>query len=69
MRKARLHRVVQFEYKTCHVYAKKSCDIESIVSFYRDKDAKPTTELLEGFGWHPVGDHERGIKVKSWLCE
>jgi hypothetical protein len=69
IRKARLHRAVQFKYKTCHIYANKSCDIDSIVSFYRDKDATPTTELLQGFGWLPVGEHERGVRVKSWFCE
>jgi hypothetical protein len=68
MRKARLHRVVQFQYKSCRVYSKKSCDAESIMSFYRDKEATPTTELSEGFGWYPVGDHKRGEKAKSWFC-
>jgi hypothetical protein len=69
MRKARLHRVVQFKYKNCRVYAKKGCDSESLMSFYRDKEPAPTTELSEGFGWYPVGDHERGEKAKSWSCE
>jgi len=69
MRKARLHRVVQFQYKVCRVYSKKSCNSESLMSFYRDKEPTPTTELSEGFGWYPVGDHERGEKAKSWFCE
>lgn len=69
IRKARLHRVVQFRYKICHVYSKKSCDSESIMSFYRDKEPTPTTDLSEGFGWYPVGDHKRGEKAKSWFCE
>jgi hypothetical protein len=69
IRKARLHRVVQFQYKVCRVYSKKGCDAESLMSFYRDKEPTPTTELKEGFGWYPVGDHERGEKAKSWFCE
>jgi hypothetical protein len=69
IRKARLHRVVQFQYKVCRVYSKKSCDAESLMSFYRDKEPTPATELTEGFGWYPVGDHERGEKAKSWFCE
>ncbi|MBL4671888.1 MAG: hypothetical protein JKX81_06475 [Arenicella sp.] len=69
IRKARLHRVVQFRYKGCRVYSKKGCDAESIMSFYRDKEPSPTTELSEGFGWRPVGDHKRGEKAKSWYCE
>ena len=68
IRKARLHRVVQFQYKSCRVYSKKGCDAESLMSFYRDKEPTPTTELSEGFGWYPVGDHERGEKAKSWFC-
>ncbi|MFT6406682.1 MAG: hypothetical protein ACJAQ6_000092 [Arenicella sp.] len=69
IRKARLHRVVQYQYKTCRVFADKSCQTESIMSFYRDKEPAPTTDLIEGFGWYPVGDNERGEKAKSWFCE
>ena len=69
IRKARLHKVVHFEYKICRVYAEKSCLTESIMNFYREKEPAPVTDLSEGFGWHPVGDHERGEKAKSWFCE
>ncbi len=69
LRKARLHRAVQFAYKTCRVYAKKNCAEESIMAFYRDKEPEPTTELSQGYGWYPIGEHERGELVKSWYCE
>lgn len=69
IRKARLHRAVQFAYENCRVYAKKDCEKESIMPFYRDKEPEPTTELTQGYGWYPVGEHERGERVKSWFCE
>jgi len=69
LRRARLHRTVQFAFKTCHVYAAKNCRQESIVSFYREKEPEPTTELGQGYGWYPVGEHKRGELVKSWDCE
>ena len=70
LRKSRLHRVVSFGYEVCHVYSTKSCDTESIMSFYREKEPEiKTTDLAEGFGWFPVGDHKRGEKAKSWYCE
>jgi len=70
IRKARLHQVVQYRYKVCHVYAKKSCNAESIMSFHLEKEPEnPTTDLSEGYAWYPVGEHERGEKAKSWYCE
>lgn len=70
IRKARLHRVVQFQYKVCHVYAKKSCNAESIMRFHQEGEPETTTtDLSEGFGWYPVGDNKRGEKAKSWHCE
>lgn len=67
--KARLHRTVQFGYEVCRVYAKKGCNTDSVMSFYRDKEPEPVSELTQGFGWYPVGEHERGEKVASWFCE
>ena len=70
IRKTRLYSTVQFGYKVCHVYAKKSCDAESIMSFHTEKEPEThTADLTEGFSWHPVGDHKRGEKAKSWHCE
>ncbi len=70
IRKTRLHRVVSYRYERCHVYTKKNCDAESILSFHTEKEPeKATTELIEGFGWYPVGDHKRGERAKSWHCE
>jgi hypothetical protein len=70
IKKARLHRVVQFQYKVCHVYAKKRCDADSIMSFYLEKEPESqTTDLTQGYGWLPVGEHKRGEKAKSWHCE
>jgi len=40
------------------------------MAFHRDKkEEASTTELSEGYGWYPVGEHKRGEKVKSWYCE
>jgi len=70
LRKARIHQAVQFRYKVCHVYAKKSCDAESIMSFHLEKEPETTTtDLSQGYAWYPVGDHKRGEKAKSWYCE
>ncbi len=70
IKRARLHRTVQFGYKVCRVYAKKNCKDESLMSFYREKEPEfKTTELSQGYGWYPVGEHKRGEKVKSWYCE
>ncbi len=68
--KTRLFSAVQFGYETCHVYAKKSCNAESIMSFHTEKEPEMhTTDLSEGFSWYPVGEHKRGEKAKSWYCE
>jgi len=64
--KPRLYQVVQFRYKVCQVYSKKSCNPDSIMKFYREKEPEVlSSDLSEGFAWHPVGDHERGEKAKS----
>lgn len=70
IRKTRLYSTVHFGYKVCHVYAKKGCDAESIMSFHIEKEPEAhTTDLTQGFSWYPVGDHKRGERVKSWHCE
>lgn len=69
LKRARLHKAVQFAYKRCRVFAKKDCAEESLMQFYRDKEPEPTTDLTEGFGWLPVGEHKRGELVRSWHCE
>ena len=70
IRKVRLYQVVQFRYDVCHVYTSKSCAADSIMSFYREKEPEThTSNLSQGYGWHPVGEHERGEKAKSWHCE
>lgn len=70
LRKARLHRVVTFQYEVCHVYTKKNCAADSIMSFHLEKEPETlTTDLTQGYGWYPLGDHKRGEKAKSWYCE
>jgi hypothetical protein len=70
IKKVRLHRTVQFAYEQCQVFSKKNCITESAISFYKKKQADLlSVKLSEGFGWHPVSQHPRGVKVKSWSCE
>jgi hypothetical protein len=70
VKKVRLHRTVQFAYEQCHVFSKKDCVEDSIMSFHLEKEPELlTTELTQGYGWYPAGDHPRGEKVKSWSCE
>lgn len=69
LKRARLHKAVQFGFKSCRVYANKDCAEDSIMSFYRDKEPQPVTNLIQGYGWLPVGEHERGERVRSWYCE
>jgi hypothetical protein len=69
LKRARLHRAVQFAYSNCRVYQEKDCADSSVMSFTRDKEPEPTTELSQGYGWYPVGEHERGELVRSWYCE
>ena len=70
IRKTRLYSTVQFGYEVCHVYAKKSCDADSIMSFHIEKEPEThTSDLIEGYSWYPVGEHKRGEKAKSWYCE
>ena len=70
IKKVRLHRTVQFGYKACKVYAKKNCNEESLMTFYKEKNPDFTfNELTQGYGWYPVGEHKRGAKVKYWSCE
>lgn len=70
IRKARLHRVVSYQFESCQVYSKKNCQADSIMPFYREKEPEiHTTKLSQGYGWYPVGSHKRGEKAKSWQCQ
>lgn len=70
IKKIRLHRTVQFAYQQCQVFTKKECVDDSVLSFYKIKEPDLlVTELSQGYGWYPVGEHPRGQKVKSWHCE
>ena len=70
LRKARLHKATQFGYASCKVFNKKNCAEESVLQFYREKEPEePVTELDQGYGWLPVGEHKRGEVVRSWYCE
>lgn len=69
LKRARLHKAVQFGFKSCRVYVRKNCAEDSIMSFYRDKEPEPVTNLTQGYGWLPVGEHKRGERVRSWHCE
>jgi len=70
IRKARLHKVVQFQYQQCQVFSKKNCAPESQMQFYRDDEPEILAkDLSSGFGWRPVGEHKRGEKAKSWNCQ
>ncbi len=69
IRKARLHKVVQFQYQQCQVFSRKNCAADSLMQFYRDDEPEIlANNLSSGFGWRPVGDHKRGEKAKSWHC-
>jgi len=69
LKRARLHKAVQFGFKNCRVFTQKNCAEESIMSFNRDKEPEPTTDLTQGYGWLPIGEHKRGERVRSWYCE
>jgi len=70
IRKARLHKVVQFQYAQCQVFSQKNCSADSQMQFYRDDEPDILAKnLTSGFGWRPVGDHKRGEKAKSWHCQ
>ena len=69
IRKARLHKVVQFQYRQCQVFSQKNCAADSQMQFYRDDEPEIlANNLSSGYGWRPVGDHKRGEKAKSWHC-
>lgn len=70
IKKIRLHKTVQFSYQQCQVFSKKNCKADSVMAFHTEKDPEThITQLQQGYGWLPVGDHKRGEKVKSWFCE
>ena len=70
MKRVRLHRTVQIAFKRCQVFSEKECASESVVLFHKKKEPDlHSNTLTQGYGWYPVGEHPRGEKVKSWLCE
>lgn len=68
LKKSRLHRAVQFGYPACHIYTKKNCAADSLLTFTHDDQPEPTSTLLEGYSWFTVSEHERGVRIKSWHC-
>lgn len=70
IKKVRVHRIVQIGYQTCTLYAKKSCDTQSVINAVRSKEPnQKETELTQGYSWFPVDEHKRGARLKSWSCE
>jgi len=67
-RRSRVHRVVQFGYSVCRVYTQKHCAADSALTFTRDDDDTPVTELTQGYSWFTVRTHTRGERIKSWEC-
>ena len=68
IKSSRLFRVSQFGYQSCFIYSEKDCREDSKMTFSRDKGKVESTELLQGYGWSPLGDNPRGEKMKSWQC-
>jgi len=68
IKKARIHKVSHFGYAYCEVFQSSDCLEESKMQFAHDKVEESQTQLSQGYGWQPIGEHERGEKMKSWRC-
>ncbi|WP_189400409.1 hypothetical protein [Arenicella chitinivorans] len=69
MKRARLYRAMQFGFKQCRIYASKDCESDSLMEFKRAKEDENITELIQGYSWYPIGEHERGELIRSWQCD
>ncbi|RBP53408.1 hypothetical protein [Arenicella xantha] len=69
VKRGRLHRAMQFGYGSCQIFAKKDCDATSLMTFKREKETEVVSDLTQGYGWLPIGEHERGEHFRSWHCE
>lgn len=68
VKKARVYKLVQFGYVACYIFSDKDCASDSVVAIAREKDEITSAVALEGYGWYPHSDNERGVKLKSWSC-
>lgn len=67
--KSRVFKVSQFGFKYCVMYSKKNCEAGSEMSFeHPNVDQAETIELSQGYAWLPIGEHDRGERMKSWMC-
>ena len=69
VKKTRVYRVNQLGYASCRLYSKKDCASDALIEVNRKKDETPVTELTQGYSWHPISDHARGVKLRSWDCK
>ncbi|NND80978.1 MAG: hypothetical protein HKN50_00985 [Gammaproteobacteria bacterium] len=68
LKRTRVFQANQYGFAQCRLYSKRNCQAASILSVTRDKLPEPVTELSQGYSWHPVAEHKRGAKVRSWDC-
>lgn len=69
LKRARLYRAMQFGYHACQVFSEKNCASDALMAFKRDKEDESVNLLTQGYGWYPLGEHERGEIIRSWRCE
>lgn len=67
--KSRVFKISQFGFKHCVVYNKKDCEEGTEMQFKHSNFDELQTELTQGYGWQPDGEHARGERMKSWMCQ
>ena len=68
LRKTKVFKSLQIGFGVCSLYAKKDCNIDSLVPVQSEKRIYATYVMSEGIGWLPQSEDERGVKVASWSC-
>jgi hypothetical protein len=68
LKSTRVHRVANYGYKYCVLYAERNCLEGSEMSVRWKEDAETKVELTQGARWFPVREDIRGSKVGSWNC-
>ena len=68
LKKNRVYKVLQIGFAVCHLYAKKGCDVSSLVPVANEEQEFGSFMLKEGAAWFPQSEHEQGAKVGSWSC-
>ena len=69
VKQVRVHRAVQTGFVACALFEGKDCPLPTVVAVSHEKDPRRTYLLTEGLGWMPQSEEERGVKLKSWLCD